>query len=111
ATVRGQKSWWRITGELEVGANGEGVLRIENGGTVESSNSYIGHASGSSGAAVVTGVGSIWDLHNGTLFVGNSGTGSLTISDAGAVIAKRVSINNTSKVFLQVSNDNMLSTG
>ena len=52
---------------------------------------YIGYQSGSTGVATVDGVGSTW-TNNGSLYVGNSGTGTLNIAAGGAVAATGVSI-------------------
>ena len=46
---------------------------------------------GSTGAATVDGAGSTW-TNSGALYVGNSGTGTLTIRNGGGVSAPTVSI-------------------
>jgi len=76
---------WTNTGNLGVGYYGKGTLLIENGGTVSSAEGNIGwQASSTNSSATVTGTGSTW-TNSLDLDVGGSGTGSLTISDGGAV--------------------------
>ncbi|MBO4227924.1 autotransporter domain-containing protein [Bradyrhizobium neotropicale] len=89
-TVDGPGSSWANTGELNVGSSGTGTLNIQNGGTVTSNPgatrglASIGFSSGSSGAVTVDGAGSSW-TNGGLLFVGNVGTGTLTIQNGGTV--------------------------
>jgi T5SS/PEP-CTERM-associated repeat protein len=81
ATVTGAGSSWSETG-LTVGNNGTGTLTISDGGAVSNNghNTLIATATGSHGTVSVTGNGSSWS-GSPFLTVGNSGTGSLTISD------------------------------
>ena len=78
-------------GLLYIGYNGTGNLMVANGGTVSSDvtsggiAAYIGDHSGSTGTATVDGSGSVWNMGNGTLNVGQSGNGSLVITNGGAV--------------------------
>jgi T5SS/PEP-CTERM-associated repeat protein/autotransporter-associated beta strand protein len=67
-----------------VGNTGTGTLAIGPGGTVTDSNGYIGNNGGSSGTVTVTGPGSTW-TNSGDLYVGNLGSGTLTIQDNGLV--------------------------
>jgi outer membrane autotransporter protein len=71
---------------LTVGNEGTGTLNITNGGLVSVSggDSVLGNVAGSSGKALVTGAGSIWD-NFGNIVVGNAGTGTLIIQDNGLV--------------------------
>ncbi|MCP3470142.1 autotransporter domain-containing protein [Bradyrhizobium sp. CCGUVB1N3] len=70
---------------LIVGFSGTGALTIQNGGTVSNNGTgAIGLAFGSTGTVTVDGAGSSW-AHSGNLFVGDSGTGTLTIRNGGAV--------------------------
>ncbi|MFG1395257.1 autotransporter domain-containing protein, partial [Xanthobacter agilis] len=85
-TVTGADSSWGLgTSTLYVGSAGTGTLTISDGGTVTSGLGYIGFSSGSSGTVTVTGADSSWDLGTSNLFVGRFSTGTLTISDGGAV--------------------------
>ncbi len=94
-TVSGPSAMWSSTRSVLVGREGIGSLTIENGGTVSNSNSNsgsnpdgyrasIGDLEGSEGTVIVTGLGSTWINHR-RLFVGNKGSGTLTISDGGVV--------------------------
>jgi len=71
---------------LSIGDINSGTLTIQNGGsvTVTSNNDvFVGNLAGSSGTVTVTGAGSTWT--GGVLFIGNLGTGKLTIQNGGAV--------------------------
>jgi T5SS/PEP-CTERM-associated repeat protein/autotransporter-associated beta strand protein len=75
------------TGGLFVGDFGLGTLTIQNGGTVTSATGTIAGQAGSAGSSVtVTGTNSTWNIGAGSLTVGNSDTGSLSILAGGAVI-------------------------
>ncbi len=95
ATVSGPGSIWSLGGGLAVGNYGTGTLVISDGGTVSSGYSfgnYIGYQAGSSGMVTVTGSGSLWTFNgvaspeNIALYVGESGTGTLLISNGGEVV-------------------------
>ena len=85
AVVSGMGSRWTCNGtaSLYVGYYGTGSLAVQDGGRVSVFGSYLGYNSGSSGAVVVSGTGSMWTL--GELNIGHSGTGSLIIQDGGQV--------------------------
>ncbi len=88
-TVTGEDSYLQAGGSwtLYVGYSGDGTLDILDGGTVFSQNSYIGYEEGSTGTVTVTGVGSTWDVSGEGIYIGQSGTGALTISEGGTVTA------------------------
>ena len=69
---------------LSVGANGTGMLVIQNGGTLTDIGGFIGNLPGGIGTVIVSGAGSRW-TNVGTLVVGGLGTGSLTIQNGGVV--------------------------
>src|SRR5690606_38560178 len=74
-----------------VGRSGEGTLVIDGGGSFESYVTWIGFAAGSEGHLTVSGSGSTWTgTPNGTqpptIYVGNAGTGSLTVENGGSVL-------------------------
>ncbi|MFK4498602.1 T5SS/PEP-CTERM-associated repeat protein [Bradyrhizobium japonicum] len=70
---------------LWVGISGTGTLTIQNGGTMSNSVlGVLGHIAGSTGTATVDGAGSSW-TNSGDLYLGNGGTGTLTIRNGGAV--------------------------
>lgn len=84
-TITGTGSDVTSTGSLVVGYSGTGSLSILNGGTYHSNNNaHLGYSAGKIGSATVDGSGSGLTTVN-TLYVGRSGTGSLTISNGGSV--------------------------
>lgn len=70
---------------LFVGRNGTGELRVENGGTLNGSGTLriAGDSSGAEGTVLVSGANS--SLALATIFVGQQGTGTLTIQAQGEV--------------------------
>ncbi len=82
---------WTASGSLDVGVYGTGKLTIADGGKVTNNSGIIGFSSTGNGEVTVTGVdagtgtSSLWQNQYG-LYVGNSGTGKLTIADGGKVI-------------------------
>jgi T5SS/PEP-CTERM-associated repeat protein/autotransporter-associated beta strand protein len=89
--VDGAGSTWTNSGELYVGASGDGTLTIRNGGAVSNSIGYIGMDSGTTGAATVDGAGSTWTNSAG-LHVGYLSAGTLNIRSGGVVSASTMSI-------------------
>ena len=85
--VDGQDSCWTTRG-LWVGRSGNGALTIQDGGRVNNTDdswgSYVGYGVGAGGAAVVTGLGSIW-TNVRELRIGDGGHGTLDIQDGGCV--------------------------
>jgi T5SS/PEP-CTERM-associated repeat protein len=83
ATVTGTGSTWNSY--LTIGESGTGTLNITGGGAVGSNSSFgtIGNQSGSVGVVTVDGTGSSWT--NSNLHVAGSGTGTLNITNGGAV--------------------------
>jgi T5SS/PEP-CTERM-associated repeat protein len=67
-------------GNLE---GGNGVLNIINGGQVTNGPAMLGNSTGSSGTALISGVGSGWTATQ--LQVGNFGAGNLTVASGGVV--------------------------
>jgi T5SS/PEP-CTERM-associated repeat protein len=86
-TVSGPGSTWTNTGTIQIGGLGLGTLTIQNGGTVNSAGGgSVGLSAGSTGAVIVTGLGSVWNnTPGGGLNVGSFGTGMLTIANGGVV--------------------------
>ncbi|MEZ6193943.1 MAG: hypothetical protein R3C45_22080, partial [Phycisphaerales bacterium] len=87
--VTGADSVWNNNDGLYVGRNGEGALRIENGGRVYTQHffnprTYIGHGVGSTGTVTVSGESTLWDIQT-PLYVGYQGTGTLNIEDSAIV--------------------------
>ncbi len=88
--VNGAGSTWTNHNELWIGANGTGTLNIQNGGSVVSSSAAnftntIGTFPGSHGTVTIDGAGSTWTNDN-TLRIGNSGDGTLMISNGGRLV-------------------------
>jgi len=63
---------------------GTGTLTIQRGGTVSDVTGEIGTVSDSSGTVTVSGPNGTW-TNTGTVFVGDNGTGELTIQNGGLV--------------------------
>ena len=92
-TVDGTGSSWTNSKGLTIGEAYNGTLTITNGGAVSSgSDSTLGAMPGTTGNASLTGSNSTWTT-NGTLYVGGTGVGLLSIfagasvSDSNAYLA------------------------
>jgi fibronectin-binding autotransporter adhesin len=103
-TVDGHSAMWTNGEHLYVGYDdgSNGTLNITNGGAVSNNNGYIGHNAGSTGQVTVDGTDSIsaaastWSI-GGTLLVGESGNGTLHITNGGAVtVAGETAVANNS---------------
>lgn len=81
-TVTGSGSSWKSNGTLNVGHEGRGVLTLSNGGTLNSSITYIGEQAGSSGTVTVSGSGTNWN-NSSVATLGLAGTGTLTLTERG----------------------------
>jgi len=85
--VSGSGSTWTNNNYLYVGYYGTGTLLISNGGAVATSNAFVGEEAGSTGVVTVSGTGSGWNFGvMDSVDIGENGTGSLLITDGGAVI-------------------------
>jgi T5SS/PEP-CTERM-associated repeat protein len=84
--VNGAGSTW-ATGTLSLGEGGTGVLTISNGGIVTSTGAInVGASAGATGTILVDGAGSGLGLNsNATFAIGAAGTGTLNITNGGAV--------------------------
>jgi len=85
--VTGAGSAWAAGTVLDVGFDGRGSLRIDNGATVTSGRATIGSGTGSGtgngggvGDVVISGTGSSW-VASGSMIVGGGKLGSLRIED------------------------------
>lgn len=86
-SVTGPGTTWNVGNgnqEIFVGNEGHGQLEISNGAVVTSGAGYLGHDTGTVGAADVKGAGSTWNTD--TMYIGNYGQGALDISAGGTVI-------------------------
>ena len=82
-TVDGPDATWTNSEQLFVGLAGDGTLRITDGGAVANTDGFVGYSAGGTGAVAVSGTGSTWT--GSSLVLGNEGTGTLTVADAGEV--------------------------
>jgi T5SS/PEP-CTERM-associated repeat protein/autotransporter-associated beta strand protein len=69
---------------LGAGWKDAGKLTIQNGAVVGSYTGWLGYQYGSTGVAIVSGLGSTWN-DTFTLYVGHLGSGTLTINNGGTV--------------------------
>lgn len=83
-TVTGSGSAFDVSVFMYIGKDGgKGTLRIEDGGSVASTNTKLGPDG--TGTAIVTGSGSTWDISS-TFSVGYAfGKGTVTVSDGGTI--------------------------
>ena len=81
-----------FVGSMDIGGNlGQGSLLVTSDALLTNNGiAYLGHDSGSTGEAVVSGNGT-WD-NNSALYVGNEGIGSLVIENGGLVTATNSTI-------------------
>ncbi|TXI01681.1 MAG: autotransporter domain-containing protein [Rhizobium sp.] len=85
ASVSGAGTNWIIDGDLVVGQDGTGSMTISTGATVSSDTATIGLGAGNGTSAVtVSGLGSRW-MTSGSLAVGSSGAGELSVFSGAAV--------------------------
>lgn len=84
AQIVGANSRWENSGDLAVGIQGNGILSIEIGGTVDTGSVSIGQLGGH-GNVIVSGAGSQLNI-NESLAIGiPGGSGTLQIADGGTV--------------------------
>jgi T5SS/PEP-CTERM-associated repeat protein len=69
------------TGALGVGHSGSGTLRIADGAKIYSGELLLGDNTEGNGVATITGLGSLWA--NDGLYIGNKGSGTLTVEAGG----------------------------
>ncbi|MBA4107349.1 MAG: hypothetical protein C0485_16510 [Pirellula sp.] len=82
-TVTGAGSSWLTSNAIQVGNAGSGRLTINRGGTVDGSAPTINTVGGSGhGDVTITDPGSNW-VARGTLFVGSTGTGRVSVLNGG----------------------------
>jgi T5SS/PEP-CTERM-associated repeat protein len=77
-------SGWTSSLKGYIGYASDGTLTVDSGSDLSSQIGYIGHVSGASGVAVVSGNGSTWTAA-GNLYVGHFGNGLLSIVNGGSV--------------------------
>jgi T5SS/PEP-CTERM-associated repeat protein len=76
-----------ILGTLTLGdqSTGSGTLTVQADGTVESGAATMGNQAGATGLANISDINTLWTV-NGDLTVGNSGQGTLTLSNSAQII-------------------------
>jgi fibronectin-binding autotransporter adhesin len=90
--------------------NGSSLI-IANGASLTSNSAEIGLSPSTSSSATVTGDGSVWNAIN-NLVVGNTGTGSLTLANGGAVNGTIVlAQNSTSNGTLNLNSGSLIQVG
>lgn len=88
--VDGVGSQLTSTGSMSVGGFGNGSMTISNGATVDTGNlGFVGSQPSATGDVLVTGAGSLWAISS-QLAVGGGGTGTLSITNGGAVATDAV---------------------
>lgn len=121
-TVSGAGSQWNITSHLWAGYGGDASLNILAGGTVTSPRGgTVGNSPNSRGEVIVSGAGSRWistgepvvdrSGESRMLTIGKRGSGELTISDGGLVIAAgllNIDYNLSGDSFVNLSTGGML---
>jgi T5SS/PEP-CTERM-associated repeat protein len=75
-------NWTNLTMGF-VGNTASGALTVNGGSHLYSLFGYIGNSPAATGVIAVDGTGSTWNA--GSIYVGNSGSGTLTIENSGAV--------------------------
>jgi len=106
--VDGDLSTLSVGGNLIAGDYGRAFLDVTNGGVVTSAGGYLGKSyATATGTVTVDGPGSKW-LNSGSLVIGESGSGTLNITNGGAVTATSVSINSTSLLAMDAGNGSSL---
>jgi fibronectin-binding autotransporter adhesin len=87
-SVTDNRSQWRAVGQFIVGYRSHGELAIASGASVDvQGDSFIGFTLNNDSRATVTGTGSRW-TNSGSLTVGHSGEGTLSVQRGGLVSAE-----------------------
>jgi fibronectin-binding autotransporter adhesin len=115
-TVDGAGSTWTNSSVLYVGGyvgnnGGSGTLSVTNGGNVANTVGYIGYSPGSTGFVRVDGTGSTW-TNSSYVYVGNSGTGAVSITGGAALAAKFLLVTSSESLFaIDVGRGSSLTVG
>ena len=81
----GNSDDWDSNTDGYVGKTSDGTVTVDSGSELESSNGYLGHDSGITGTATITGSDSKWTAHNEQLYIGYNGNGLMSILSGGNV--------------------------
>jgi len=83
--LSGTGTSWSTVNDLIVGHNGTADVSVLGGALLDTGGvATIGNAAGASGEVLVEDAGSVWHVTS-ALYVGNSGTGSITLSNGAAL--------------------------
>ena len=85
-------SAWITGTTAQVGWGAYGNIFVENGAAIVSANAYIGDTAEGTGEATVSGSGSSWTLNNAGVWVGNNGTGKLTVESGATFTSPKATI-------------------
>ncbi|MBE2181329.1 MAG: hypothetical protein IAE97_12750, partial [Chthoniobacterales bacterium] len=83
-TVTGTSSTWTHSAGLVIGTGGAGTMLVSDGAQVSNTDGWIGGNAGSDGTVTVTGEASRWSS-TAYLVVGGAGDGALNVVDGGTV--------------------------
>ena len=90
--VRGVGASWNVSQTVSLGNGGTGTLSVLDGATATfNSFTRLGDNLGSDGSVFVSGPGATWNVQ-AELLVGNSSSGSVTVTNGGAVNTARVKL-------------------
>ncbi|AJY46944.1 autotransporter domain-containing protein [Martelella endophytica] len=85
-TMSGSGAEMNLPVQLVVGGSGTGTLNMEAGASSNIQSGIVGNAAGSTGTVNISGSGSIlkfWGADANGLYVGNAGTGTITVTNGG----------------------------
>ena len=83
--IDGPGSTWTSTGTIAAGLDGNGLITVQNGGTITSDGGAIGlNARSTEASILVDGAGSSWTMAN-LLTVGVAGSGALDVQNGGTL--------------------------
>ncbi len=91
-TISGEGSNWHNTGQLFVGSDAEGTLRVENGGSMDTIVASIGTIGAGAGAVTITGENSEMRIQD-SFTVGNLAGNDVVIENGGQLTAGSSAVN------------------
>jgi T5SS/PEP-CTERM-associated repeat protein len=77
-------STWNASNDVRIGNIADGSVTLDAGSTISTQNIYLGYNSGVTGSLAISGAGTKGTDSN-SLYVGNYGAGSLSISNGGSL--------------------------
>ncbi len=92
ATIHGNGSLWSMTDGVDVGWSSAAEILVQSGGNVVTNGGRLGVSNGGHGKAVLQGTGTLWNNAGpGTFVVGQSGQGTISISQGAQMNSSTVS--------------------